>query len=144
MYYNEIRVLIPLKEKERKIVSFEEFDIAFDMDQAKGKRLLICFWDMDQRPSRNCITQLAIQVEQLNERGVIVVAVQASKVDENALNEWLKKNKIPFPVGMVQDDEEQTRFTWGVKSLPWLILTDRNRIVVSEGFQPGDLANQLK
>ena len=30
------------------------------------------------------------------------------------------------------------------ESLPWLILTDNNHVVVSEGFQPGDLDNQLE
>ena len=144
MYYTQTMALIPLEQKERKIISFEEIDIAFDIDRAKEKRLLICFWDMNQRPSRNCITQLAKQAEQLKERGVTVVAVQASKVDQNVLDEWVKKNNVAFPVGMVRGDDEQTRFTWGVKSLPWLILTDRNHVVVSEGFQLGDLANQLE
>jgi len=60
--------------------------------------------------------------------------VQASKVDENALNEWIKNNNIPFTVGMIQDDEEETRFAWGVRSLPWLILTNRKHIVNANGF----------
>ena len=99
---------------------------------------------MKQRPSRHFISQLAKQAEQLKEKGVIVVVVQASKVDQNTLDEWVKKNNIPFAIGMIQGDEEQTRSTWGVKSLPWLILTNRKRIVVSEGFGLGDLDNQLK
>jgi len=35
---------------------------------------------------------------------------------------------------MIQGDEEKTRFNWGVNSLPWLILTDKNHIVVAEGL----------
>ena len=67
------------------------------------------------------------------------MAVQASKVDETALREWVKKNNIPFQVGMVQGDEEKTRFNWGVKALPWLILTDKKHTVRAEGFSLADL-----
>jgi hypothetical protein len=70
--------------------------------------------------------------------------VQASKVDENALHEWVKANKIPFAVGMIQGDEEKTRFAWGVKSLPWLILTDRQHIVRAEGFALNELDDKIK
>ena len=112
--------------------------------QAKGNMILVCFWDMNQRPSRRCISRLAEQAGQLKQKGVIIVAVQASKVDEEKLNEWVKRNNIPFPVGTIQGDPEKTRFNWGVKSLPWLILTDNKHVVVSEGFQFGDLGNQLE
>jgi len=112
--------------------------------QLKDKIILVCFWDMNQRPSRNCITQLAKQAEQLEEKGIVVAAVQASKVDKDKLDEWVKKNNIPFPVGMITGDAEKVRFNWSVKSLPWLILTDDKHAVVSEGFQFGDLDNQLE
>jgi hypothetical protein len=100
----------------------------------EGKMILVCFWDMEQRPSRYCIMQLAKQAEQLKQQGIIVVAVQASKIDENKLNDWVKKYKIPFPVGMVQGDVEKSRFVWGVRSLPCLILTDRKHVIRSGGF----------
>ncbi len=128
----------------RALPDSEGIKIDLAADQVKDKMILVCFFDMNQRPSRNCITQLAEQAEQLMQKGIAVVAVQASKVDKNTLAEWVKANNVPFPVGMVQGDEEQTCFTWGVKSLPWLILTNRKRIVVSEGFGLGDLDNQLK
>jgi hypothetical protein len=118
--------------------------IDLSLADADDKMILVCFWDMEQRPSRHCIIQLAKQAEQLKQKGVMVVAVQASKVDENALNEWLKKYKIPFPVGMVQDDVKKNRFTWGVRSLPWLILTDRKHIVRAEGFGLSELNGKLE
>jgi hypothetical protein len=120
------------------------FNVKPNIDQTKGEMILICFFDMQQRPSRNSITQLAKRAEQLKEKGVTIVAVQASKVDENTLNEWVKKNSIPFPVGAVQGDEEQIRFTWGVQSLPWLILTGRDHVVTGEGFGLGELDDKLK
>jgi hypothetical protein len=122
----------------------EEFGVGSDPNQTKDRMMLVCFFDMNQRPSRNCITQLAKQAEQLKEKGVMAVAVQASKVNESELNEWVKKNDIPFPVGMVQVDEDETRFAWGVKSLPWLILTDKRHIVTTEGFGIVELDDRLK
>ena len=98
---------------------------------------------MQQRPSRYCLNQLAKQAEQLKQKGVTVIAIQASQVDENKLNEWIKKYNIPFKVAMIQDNEEQTRFAWGVRSLPWLILTDKNHIVRAEGFGVNELNERI-
>jgi len=121
-------------------------DVGIDLPPAgtNGKKMLVCFFDMEQRPSRHCITQLAKQAGQLREKGVIIVAVQASRVDQNALDEWVKKYNIPFSVGMVQGDAEKVRFAWGVRSLPWLILTNKSYVVVSQGFSIGDLENRLE
>jgi protocatechuate 3,4-dioxygenase beta subunit len=112
--------------------------------ETDGKMLLVCFWDMEQRPSRNCLMQVAKQAEQLKQKGVVVVAVQASKVDQNALTEWARKNSVPFPIGMVQGDAEKARFAWGVKSLPWLVLTDTRRVVTAESFGLNELEDKIK
>jgi hypothetical protein len=124
--------------------NFDGIKINLTTDQTKDKMILVCFFDINQRSSRYCINQLAIQAEQLKQQGIIVISVQASKIDENTLNEWLKKNNIPFPVGMIEDDEEKIRFNWGIKSLPWLILTDTNQIVRAEGFGMQNLDAKLK
>ena len=122
----------------------KDLKIEIPVDDSDSKMILVCFWDMEQRPSRNCIRQLAKQAEQLKQKGIIIVAVQASKVDENTLNDWVKKYKIPFPVGIVQGDDEKTRFAWGVRSLPWLILTDKEYVVRREGFGLEELAGKIK
>jgi len=108
------------------------------------KMILVCFWDMQQRPSRHYIQELAKQAELLGQKGVTVVAVQASKVDKSMLDECLQKCNISFPVGMIEGDAEKTRFNWGVKSLPWLILTDRKHVVQSNGFTLSEFAEKLK
>ena len=126
----------------RPLPAFEGIDIDFNRQQAGGRMLLVCFWDMQQRPSRNCIAQLAKQAEQLKDKGVTIVAVQSSKVEKNTLDEWVKKNNIDFPVGMIEADAEETRFTWGVKSLPWLILTNSEHVVTAANFNLSEL-NEL-
>jgi hypothetical protein len=64
-------------------------------------------------------------------------------MDQDAISQWKNKYNIPFPIGMVQGDDEKARFAWGVRSLPWLILTDKNHVIDSQGFNLGDLGNQL-
>jgi len=124
--------------------SLKHFNLELNPKQSKSKMILICFWDMNQRPSRHCIRQLAEQAEQLKQKGVNVVAAQISKVNESTLNEWLKEFYIPYPVGMVNEGVENTRLAWGIKSLPWLILSDRDHVVTSEGFGIGELNEKIK
>ena len=111
--------------------------------QTEGKGVLVCFFDMQQRPSRNCLLQLAKQAVALKEKGVTVVAVQASRVDEATLKDWVKQNAVTFPVGMLGGDEEKTRLAWGVKALPWLILADKGHKVVAEGFAVSELEERV-
>jgi len=108
-----------------------------------GKIILVCFWDMEQRPSRHCVTQLAKQADQLKSKGVTIAAIHASKIDQKALNQWVEKYNIPFPVGMVQGDHEKARFSWGVRSLPWLILTDSEHIIQAAGFRVNELDEKI-
>jgi hypothetical protein len=105
--------------------------------------ILVCFFDLEERPSRHCITQLVKQAEDLKAKGLFVAAVQASTVDPSTLEGFVKTEKIPFPVGKIEAEEEKTRFNWGLKSLPWLILTDREHFVRAEGFPPGELSDKL-
>jgi hypothetical protein len=112
-------------------------------EQIDGRIVLVCFFDMQQRPSRNCILQLAGQFEQLRQKGVTVAAVQASTIDEDMLDEWVKKNNILLPVGMIEGNEQEVRFTWGVKSLPWLILTNKEHNITAEGFNLDELDDKI-
>ena len=115
----------------------------FGPEQAKGQIVLVCFFDMKQRPSRNCIMQLSKKAIDLKAKNVVVVAVHASKVNQSVLDDWIKESNISFPIGMVEGDEEKIRFAWGVKALPWLILTDKKHIVQAEGFGINELDEQI-
>ena len=113
-------------------------------DDISDKNVLVCFFDMQQRPSRHCISRLVNQAEQLKQKGIIVVAVQAADVDKVELDKWTKENNIPFAIGIIKGDKNKVRFSWGVKALPWLILTDKNHTVTAEGFGIDEIEEKIK
>ena len=88
--------------------------------------------------------QLINQADRFKEKGITIITVQAAKVERAKLDEWIRENKVAFPVGMIADQEEQVCFDWGVKSLPWLILTDKNHIISSSGFSVNELDNKIR
>ena len=123
---------------------FEGIDLDLSAEDIRYKAILLCFFNINQRPSRNCMRQLSSKAQELKTKGVFVAAVHASKVDDNKLRLWVKKYRISFPVGMVQGDEEKARFSWGIRSLPWLTLTDTQHVVIAEGFSVAELDEKLK
>ena len=123
---------------------FENITIEFEPRQAWDKILLICFFDMNQRPSRNCMKQLGKKAQKLKEKEVVVVTIHASKIEKEKLDDWIKENDINLTVGMIKGDVEKTKFTWGVRSLPWLILTDRQHNVTAEGFGIDELERKIE
>ncbi len=108
------------------------------------KKLLVCFFDIEQRPSRNCILELSKKAKELTEKDIEIIAVQISQIEQANLDDWIKENQITFPVGMIKENEEQTKFNWGVKALPWLILTNKEHVVQAEGFSIAELDNKTK
>jgi hypothetical protein len=127
----------------KSLPDLKAFGVDLSPGDIEGKRLLLCFWDIQQRPSRHCLTQLAKQAEQFKDKGVIIVAVHASKMDQAALDQWVKKYNVPFSVGMDRGNEEKTRFAWGIRSLPWLILTNREHTVEANGFSLAELGEKI-
>lgn len=111
--------------------------------QVQGKRALICFFDWQQRPSRRAVMELARQAESLRQKGIVIAAVQVEKIDRAELGRWVKDNRLPFPVGMVRVNGQEVRRMWGLKSLPWLILTDGDHVVTAEGFDLEELGQRI-
>jgi uncharacterized GH25 family protein len=123
---------------------FDGINIKFSEEQTKGKRILVCFFDYGQRPSRNCIIQLNTEAKELITQGVEIIAVQTSKIEQDTLDKWVKDNNISFPIGMIEAAKEKTSLAWGVKSLPWLILTDKEHVVTAEGFAITELDEKIR
>jgi protocatechuate 3,4-dioxygenase beta subunit len=111
---------------------------------AAGKKILICFWDMNQEPTRNCVQKLNKRKKLLAEEGVDTVLVYAGPIVDSWLSDWLRKNGITIPCGKFDGDISIPGRTWAVQSLPWLILTDRNHVIASEGFSLAELNDKIK
>lgn len=107
--------------------------------QMQGKPILLCFFDMSQRSSRNGIDTLAKWSDALRQKGVTVAAIQAAPVPEDAWMGWIANQGARFSFGRIKDDTEKVQSAWGVQSLPWLILADKSHIVRAEGFQLGEI-----
>lgn len=145
----DIKIIMPQGHKQplpmigKPLPDINDLGIAVSAVNANDKAFLVCFFDMNQRPSRNCLLQLSTKAKELKAKDVAVIAVQASKVDEDKLDDWIKNNNVSFPVGMIKADEEKTRFAWGIRSLPWLILTDKEHLVTAEGFGVAEIDDKL-
>ncbi|MBI5384335.1 MAG: carboxypeptidase regulatory-like domain-containing protein [Verrucomicrobia bacterium] len=113
-------------------------------DMPAGKPLVLCLLDIEQRPSRRVARLLAEQHDALRQKGVTVLAAQASVTTADSLKEWKEASPVPFSVGRVADKSEKVRWASGVESLPWLILSDAQGKVAAEGFPFDELEAQLK
>jgi len=111
---------------------------------ANDKSILVLFIDQQQRPSRKTLLDLAGRMDLLKERGIQVLAIQVAKVDRTDLDKWLADEKVPFKVQILERDFEKQRYTWGVKALPWLVLTDKEHIVRAEGFTLSELDSKVE
>jgi hypothetical protein len=107
---------------------------AFEADQIKGKPLLVCFWDIDQRPSRQCIRVLEKQSQTWRDRNVVVLAVHSGTKRGKQVKDWLSKNGPSLTTGTILGDPYETLFAWGARSSPWLVLTDETHVITKAGF----------
>jgi hypothetical protein len=109
-----------------------------------GKPLLLCLFDIEQRPSRRFVKQLADQHDALRQKGLTVLGVQAAVTAADSFKEWKDGNPVPFPVGRLTEKADKTKWASEVESLPWLILIDGDRRVTAEGFPLDELETKMK
>ncbi len=117
--------------------------LPLEQSQCEGKAILLCLFDRNQRPSRNCLRQLVAQAKDLDGEGVVVAAVQATSMDRGELDRWAKENDVTVPLGVLQSSQNGEQAV-ALDSLPWLILTDRMHIIRAEGFGIDELATRVK
>ena len=108
-------------------------------EQLAGKAVLVCLVDLEQRPSRHCLRQLADRAALLSQHDVATAVVPLSdeRAGAGAYNE-------SFHVVRCDGDPVELRATLGVQSLPWLILTDSERIIIGEDLSVAGLDSLLK
>jgi hypothetical protein len=116
------------------IPDFHGTKIDLTPDHARNKILLICFCDMQQRPSRQILRELADKAADLKARGVVLLAIQAAEVEQAEFDTWVKEQGASLSIGRITANVDGPRSKWGVKALPWLILADKQHVVRAEGF----------
>ena len=109
-----------------------------------GAPILLCLFDIEQRPSRRFARLLAEQHDAFKQKGLTVLAVQANPITPESFKEWKDANPVPFPVGRLAGKSESSKWASEVESLPWLILTDKDHRVAAEGFTLDELDTKLK
>jgi len=114
-----------------------------DAASTEGKAVLLFFWDMQQRPSRSILMQLAKQAEAMKDRQIVALTVDVSGAGRESLDAWMKQSNVPFAAGVLKGPFQEKRMPWGVQSLPWLILTDDKHVVVAEGISVQELDSRL-
>ena len=123
------------------------FEIEPRIEQTAGERMLICFFDINERPSRYCVVQLNRRAGQLRKQGVLVVCVQAGlPLTKEHINDLRAEDRLSLPIGSfyVRNECVKTRRQWAVQVMPWLILTDEDHIVVAEGFELNELDDKIR
>jgi hypothetical protein len=108
--------------------------VGFSKDRMKEKPLLVCFWDMDQRPSRQCLRELQKQRQALQDKNIVVLAVHSGAKPEKDVRQWLAKQNFSLTVGMIEGDPYDILLAWGARGTPWLVLTDEKHIITKAGF----------
>jgi hypothetical protein len=109
-----------------------------------GTPILLCLFDIEQRPARRFARLLGEQHDALKEKGLTVLGLQASPIAPESYKEWRDTNPVPYPVGRLGMKSDSLKWASDVESLPWLILTDKAHKVVAEGFTLEELDTKLK
>jgi len=108
-----------------------------------GKKVLVCFFDMNQRPSRRLVQDLAARVKLLEQNNLPVLLIQASEADKGAVQQWLRAAGVPFVAGTTAATMPTLQQDWTVRALPWLVLLDEGHTIRAAGFDLQQLDESL-
>ena len=75
----------------------------------------------------------------------LVILVEASGSERTQLDTWVKRHSITVPVvSLFNEILKRIHKAWGIEILPRLVLTDRNHVIVAEGFTLEELEAKIK
>jgi len=130
---------------------FDGTTVEFSAEAEKKQAVIVCFFDISDGDSQYFLVRLALLAEEMTQKDVTIVAIAGLKTDPNMLTEWegklakwAKATEPPFRLSIIEGDEDAIRSRWGVRSLPWLVLTDKERVVKVEGIEVDHLYSKLK
>ncbi len=127
-------------------------ETGFDARRIRNRKVLVVFVDYRKRASQIAIRHLQRVSRELTRQNVTVVCVQVARVDDDELRRWKEQNEISLSMEVLPGHGVQAgiplrqdssgilstlRQRWGVRSLPWVILTDEHQQIVASGVNIG-------
>ena len=99
-----------------------------------GKPVLLCLFDVEQRPSRRFVRQLAEQHDALRQKGLRSWACKRPSRPPNRSRNGRTPTPCRSPSAASAEKADEAEWPLEVESLPWLILTDKAHRVTAEGL----------
>ena len=112
-------------------------------DSLKGKVVLLDFWATWCAPCRAAIPHLVTLYETYKDQGLEVIGVSLDQGDQSDVEEFVKRNHIPYPIAM--GDKKPITKDLGISSLPTIILLSKQPSIEFKvvGFN-AEIANKLE
>jgi hypothetical protein len=89
------------------------------------------------------LSPLAERAGELTKSNIALVAVQVAPCETGELDKLAAQYGAGFRFGKVTGNAADAQRAWGIQSLPWLVLADRDPIIRAEGFAPAVLQQRV-
>ncbi len=115
----------------------------YDLAAEKGRVVLVQYWATWCGPCLVEMTNVLKNYELYHDRGFDVVGISVDE-DKAALEEFLEKRKLPWPILLDSEAEQSNAERYGVMGIPQLILVDQQGKVVSLEARGPKLVEELE
>ncbi|MBN1124623.1 MAG: hypothetical protein JXA82_06420 [Sedimentisphaerales bacterium] len=118
-------------------------------DRSSTKPVLLCFWNVARTDSQSFVRELTSKSDEFVKRDIKVLLVETNPTNREKAAEWIRSNQIPFLSGGFpsydgQHPVSERLVEWRIDRLPWLVLSNKDQIIVAEGFTPEQLKDHFK
>ena len=120
----------------------DDLGVPFDWKSYRGKLVVVDFWATWCGPCRREMPHVKQVYQRWHDRGLEVVGVNLDK-DPEALAKYLKENDLPWSQ-LVGKGAKEAAQTYDVRSIPTLMLVDRDGKIVAIAHQVAKLVPEIE